>query len=337
MHASGRRYILGVMDSLRQLQRYLPSSGSGSRVREKLIVTALLTRGPSLATIVLSLAIVAQAIVIALTLAGEVSADSRARIPVSARVHDPHRAALTDITAAHLFGNPPEDAKADEARTVSRAPLILTGVIATGDPHDGFAIVGTSADSTRAIYVGSEAAPGTVLIKVFPLWVVLQRGPQRLTLRLTRKDLLSGVVRTAFRGIRGGDSEPVPEATDDSGGGVFAMPAALQRPPVTDDAAVLNSFALVSARTVQGQDGMRIAGTAFNKQSLAALGLHSGDVIVEVNGAPIGSPNGDLNRALRSGSTTLTVDRRGEDTSVMIDATTLASAAAIYRQTDPDL
>lgn len=319
MRAEKWRCILGCMASM-------------------LTMTALVARAPRLARIGLSLAIAAQAVAIALSLSEELSAGAAIRIAASPQARDQHSRALEEIAAAHLFGAAPAKTRLASAAAVSYAPLVLTGIIATGDPRNGLAIVGTSVESARTIYVGSEAAPGTVLIKVFPLWVVLQRGSERLTLHLTRKDLVAGATRAAYRGVLNEDSAPAPESAGDSGGGPFAMHALPTRPPVSNDAAVLDSFGLAPATTIDGRDGMRIAGTAFNSKTLAALGLHAGDVIVQINGVAIDAQNApDLNHALQSGNATLTVDRNGDDTSVTLDQSSMADAAALYRQADPDL
>lgn len=336
VRAAGRGYILGAMASMWRLQRHLPGGEAGPRLRA--LLTAVVTRGPQLASIVLGVAIGAQVITIALSLAAEISAGSGVRFTTSARAPNRRLAALDDITAAHLFGVRPTEMKAADASVARRSPLVLTGTLATSDPRNGFAMVGSTAESTHLIYVGSEAAPGTVLMEVYPQWVVLRRGGERLTLHLPREDLMTGGARASYRGgALLSESAPAPETDDSGGGGAFAMSAPLPRPEITDGAAVLRSFSMVAA-TVDGQQGMQIAGTAFNRKALAALGLHSGDVILQVNGAPIGSPNGDLIRAVQSGAATLTVvSRSGDATSVTLDASSMASAAALYRQADPDL
>ena len=300
-----------------------------------LTVPALLARGPQLASIVLGVAIAAQAIGTVFSLSGEFAAGSPVGGAASARAHEKHRLALAGITAAHLFGAAPAAPKV-AAAAVSR-PLILTGTIASGDPHDGYAILGTSADTTRVIYVGTEAAPGTVLIKVFPKWVVLQRGDERLTLRFPHDHRMGGGAGPVYLARVNDESGPNPE--NDSGELGFAMHDAPAKPQLTDDAAIVRSFGgLVPAKTVNGQDGMQIMGNAFNSKALAALGLQSGDVIVEINGVGVDAPNApDLIRSLQSGSVTLTVDRKGDDTSVSLDSSSMADAAMAYRQADPDL
>jgi len=335
----GKRYILGAMASTWRLQRQLPRGESRPRLlRDMLTVPALIARGPQLVGIVLGVAIAAQAVALALSLWGEFAAASTVGAAAKAHLREKQRMALEGITAAHLFGAAPEVTKV--AGVVSRAPLVLTGTLATGNPRDGFAIVGTSASSAHVIYVGSEAVPGTILVKVFPTWVVLQRGDERVTLRFPRGPRVGGGAigggGALYSALQGDESAPAPEESDAP---AFATHATLTRPRVTDDAAVVRSFGgLLPAKTADGQDGEKIMGTALNSKALAAMGLHGGDVIVQINGVPIDAPNApDLIRALQSGSVTLTVDRGGEDTSVSLDTSSMAGAATAYRQADADL
>jgi type II secretory pathway component PulC len=326
------------MASTWRLQRQLPSSKSGARLLDMLGIRALAARGPQLASIVLGVAIAAQAIAIALSLSGELAAGPAVPIAASGRAHEKQPLALAGITAAHLFGAAPQVTNVAAVSPISRSPLVLTGTIASGNPRDGYAIVGTSAATSHVIYVGSEAAPGTVLLKVFPKWVVLQRGDERLILRFPRGNRM-----------RGGGAEPLydarleqetsPNPESDSYGAAFASNDPPPTPQLTDDAAVMRSFGgLVPAKTMDGQDGMQIMGTAFNSKALAAMGLHSGDVIVQINGVAVDAPNApDIIRSLQAGSVTLTVDRKGEDTSVSVDPSSMAEAATAYRQADTDL
>jgi type II secretory pathway component PulC len=321
------------MASMWQLLR-LSSGESGPQLREKLTAPALFARAPQLASVVLGVAVAAQAVAITLSLAGELAAGPATRVGTGIRVRAKHGPVLDGITAAHLFGIPPQEMQAANASVVSRSPLVLTGTLATGDPHDGFAIVGSSVDTAHTVYVGSEVAPGTVLTEVYSRWVVLQRGTERLTLRFPRGKLLGGAGPALFGSLR---EETAPNA--ETAAPVFAAHPELARPQVTDDAAVMRSLGgLLPATTAGGENGMRIMGTALTSKALEAMGLHSGDVIVQINGVGVDAPDApDLIHALQSGSVTLTVDRGGEDTSVTLDSSSMADAASAYRQADPDL
>lgn len=297
----------------------------------KQTLAALSVRAPMIVSAVLGLAVAVQAATIALSLSAEASVGSRTGTAraVHAETSRQRGMALANITAAHLFGAAPQTTTTANNRAASLTPLVLTGVIASPDPRDGYAILGSSATSTRTVYAGREAAPGIILAEVYPQWVVLLRGRERVTLRLPRNEVSAGFASSPVlaRGSPVGD-------TDDGGesGGGYLPPA-----PITDGAAVLHAFAL--RRTmVDGQAGELIARSSLNQKVLAALDLSPGDVIVQVNGVPVGAQNSpDLMRVLQSGNATLMVVKDGQETSVTIDPTAMADAAAIVRQTQPDL
>lgn len=313
------------------------ANAAARRVGGKLYLRTLLARAPLFVSIVLGIAVAAQTADIALALSGEMTAGAAARTDAGMRARGAakHGMAFADIVSAHLFGAAPPAMAA--ARAVSRSPLVLTGIIATNDPHDGFAIVGTSASRTHTVYVGSEAAPGTVLVEVHPLWVVLQRGGERLTLRLPRKDLV--VASAGGNALQQRNDLPAPAAEpadDASAGGAFALPGPLDKPPTPNGGVLVSAFQLVST-SVGGQPGLRISGTGLNKKVLVSLGLKGGDVITQVNGIPVGARNApDLIDAIQAGNATLTVVKNGEASSVTLDPSSVASAAELYHQADPD-
>ena len=297
----------------------------------------LVARAPMAVSIVLGLAIAAQAADIAFALSGEIAAGAIAGggTTMTAQRYATHGEALTDIMSAHLFGAPPQTMTAAEAAVASDAPLVLTGIIATSDPREGFAIIGASATQSRVIDVGSEAAPGTVLVEVYPLRVVLQRGGERLTLRLSRKDLIAS---GGGNGMRARERLAEAEGVDDesSSDEAAAIPEPLDKPPTPDSGVVVRALNLLDT-SIQGEQGLRISGTGLNKRVLVSLGLKGGDVITQINGIPIGAPNApDLMNAIQAGTATLTVVKDGDASSVTLDPTSVANAAALYRQADPD-
>lgn len=292
-------------------------------------------RAPMIVSSVLGLAIVMQAAVIGLSLWGEAAAglgtDSTRTIRTGTQAE--RGTGLQNITAAQLFGASPLTMTASDTRAASRTPLVLTGTIATRDPRVGYAILGSSATNTRTVYTGTEAAPGTVLAEVYPQWVVLMRGNERVMLYLPHKGTPSAGLAYAPALARG---SPPPDTDDDDESG-SATPTYLPPAPITDGAAVLHAFAL--RRTmVDGQQGERIGNSSLSQKALATLNLAPGDVIVQINGVPVGASNTpDLMSVLQSGSTTLMVVKDGQEMSVTIDSGSMADAAAIVRQTQPDL
>ena len=315
-----------------------PAKSDGGRHGEP---RAWLARAPLIASVVLGVAIGAQAAHIAATLLGDFgiasgSGPDAARTTRDSRRSVSARTALNTLTAAHLFGIAPS-AAATRSASVSRAPLVLTGIIATGDPTDGFAIVGTRAETAHLYHAGSQVAPGTILAEVYPERVVLLRGAERLILTLPKTG--SGIpLAGESAGIRTASSAPEPRFASPGGSGMAQEPPPESfRPPRMSDASALMRAFSMRPVSVNGQRGVRIMGTGINSATLAALGLAPGDVILQVNGVAVGSRGTpDLAEALKSGSATLVVDRGGDATSVTIDSGIAATAAEDYRQASPD-
>ncbi len=299
-------------------------------------------RAPLIASIALGVAVAAQAADITVCLLGDFTPAFTAGPDGVRGAHSSGQrtsalAALSTLTSAHLFGVAAIQSAATSVRA-SRAPLVLTGIIATGDPTDGFAILGTSAEATHVFHAGSQTAPGTTLAEVYPQRVVLLRGAERLILTLPKASA-GAQFSGQGAGIRAAPSEPEPEVASAGEDGVAEEPppGSFRPPPMSDASALMRAFSMRPV-SIGGQRGVRIMGTGMNSKTLAALGLAPGDVILQVNGVPIGSKHTpDLAEALKSGSATLVVDRDGDATSVTIDPSAAASAAQDYRQAAPDL
>jgi type II secretory pathway component PulC len=237
-----------------------------------------------------------------------------------------HRAGGASIIAAHLFGRSQESV--GDTRVAAGKSLVLTGTVATGDPREGAAIIGPSAETARLIRAGSVVVPGTMLAEVYPLRVVVDQHGVRTAIPLPRwgsaqngagqMDGEGHLVRTASR----------PE--DVAGSGESDTPPAPETPPPLPDAG-----AVLRALNLRPSDrGMRVMGTAFNSGALAALGLQPGDVIVQVDGSEVAgrSASADLMHAIQEGqATTLTVSRGGNFIGVVMNAQSTADAADAYR------
>lgn len=325
-----------VLSNLRMPRQNLTSRESPrSSGRQRL--PALIASAPLIATVVLGLAIAAQVADIAVTLVGDAAFGATARsVTTGGRMGTRGSAmqlAALSISRAHLFGRAPIAATAT-SRVVSRAPLVLTGIIATGDPKEGFAILGTSAATAHVSHAGSEAAPGVVLAEVYPQWVILLRGGERVTLMLPRGAGGQPV------NVRFAQTAAPPEEVADSGedGAARPSPGDFKPPPMSDASTILRAFSLRPV-SIGGERGVRIMGTGINSNTLSALGLAPGDVIMQIDGVPIGSKNTpDLGKVLSGGGgVTLIVSRGGGETSVTIDPSAAANAAEAYRQAAPDL
>ncbi|HTW74013.1 MAG TPA: type II secretion system protein N [Steroidobacteraceae bacterium] len=230
---------------------------------------------------------------------------------------------LRRIRGAHLFGVAPSEG---HTGAVSASALVLTGIIAAGDPRRGAAIIGSSTASAHLYQAGAAVAPGAILAEVFADHVTLERAGQRVALRLPQ----------ARGGIRRKGPPPPPpmlaRAMADAG-----LDDADQEPPpptpLTNAATVVSAFSAHRV-SVDGQSGLRIMNTGINAKALAALGLAPGDVILQVNGQPVGNTHADLMTALQSNATLL-IDRDGNNVGVSIDPSTAAWAAELVRASVP--
>jgi len=328
-----------MLETLRARWRDLitPAKSDGSRWGD---ARALSARAPLIVSVVLGIALTGQAANIGVTLLADFGIASGSAPEAAGTSRDSRQsvstlAAFNTLTRAHLFGLAPSAATPSSA-IVSRAPLVLTGIIATGDPADGYAILGTNAETTRLFHAGSQAAPGTILAEVYPQRVVLLRGAERLILTLPKVG--AGILLSRENpDIRMAYSAPQRFAGDgQSGMAEEPPPGSFKPPPLSDASTLMRAFSMRPV-SIDGQRGVRIMGTGINSGTLAALGLAPGDVILQINGVAVGSRDTpDLAQALKTGSATLVVDRGGDATSVTIDPSSAATAADDYRQAAPD-
>lgn len=307
------------------------------RLGKQRSLAALIARAPLIATIMLGLAVAVQTADITFTLLNDASIGSS--IPAvavrgEAGMQGTAILAALNISRAHLFGLAPIVA-ATTSRVVSRAPLVLTGIIATGDPKDGFAILGASAANAHVFHTGSEAVPGVMLEEVYPQRVVVLRGGERMTLMLPR-GAGGQSIDVRFARIAAGPPDEIADSGEE--GASRPSPEDFKPPPMSNASTILRAFSLRPV-SIGGERGLRIMGTGINANTLSALGLAPGDVIMQVNGVPIGSKNTpDISKVLSGGGgVTLVVNRDGGEASVTIDPAAAAHAADAYRQAAPDM
>ncbi len=201
---------------------------------------------------------------------------------------------------AHLFGVSGHDVRA-RGDGPQRMDWVLTGVVATENPQDGYAILGGKDKSGRLYHTGEEV-PGlssAKLYRVFDDRVVLDLGGPRETIYLTH-------IRTLGKA----DSEVVAASVVDE------TPAAASdfETPFHPASAAETLFGTLDAqeRNVDGKfAGMQLH-PAKHFQKL--YGLREGDVVTAVNGVEI-TDSDSLSSALKSSdaSLTLTFTRDGEE------------------------
>ena len=247
----------------------------------------------------LSVALLVQAAEISLRLWGLAAPlYSRPGPAAAAREARRSRVQLDTLVSAHLFGKVAEvtqDAPASAAET-----WVLSGTMRGDTPASGAAILGRNTQSTRFCAVGQEVSGGFRLAEVFADRVTIERGGVRLSLRLPRS--LQGVA--------------VAVAVAQTTPPVREQPAASEPKPIPRPAnqpPALLALRPFIHRGENGFDGMRVTGAAGG-QNLSAYGLQRNDVIREVDGFAINSPEAQrhaLDMLSRGQELTVTVERDG--------------------------
>ena len=199
---------------------------------------------------------------------------------------------VQSIVSANLFGvRVPEGADASDA-PLTQLPLVLTATFAMPASRQGYAILGDSIESARLFSVGASVADGTILNQVFNDRVTLDRSGRLETLQLPRD-------RASPAGRFASASTP---ASGVNSTGQGHNPSQLVRPFMPSPAFRDGHYR-----------GMRVAGVR-DADRVAQLGLKAEDVITEINGTPLTTPQ-MATRLLRDLGTTqmnVTIERGGE-------------------------
>ncbi len=260
-----------------------------------------MTHGPRLATWGLALALGVQGAFILTDLAGSGKGPaSGATAPTAAT---PSRSVnVAAITNTHLFGTAQVAPSEQNAATAQQTnmPLVLTGIIAAGDPKNGLAILGPNPAGTKVYAVGDNVPGGAKLHSVLNDRVVLDRNGTLEYLALPRNSQT------------GMPNAPTPTTT------------ALQtenpvvermRRIMTDDPGLVADIMRPQPVFAQGkQRGYRVY-PGRNRQAFTRLGLHPGDLVTAINGTPLDDPSRgqDVFRTIGSSSEAhVTVLRNGQ-------------------------
>jgi general secretion pathway protein C len=226
-------------------------------------------------------------------------------------MHDMHRfqVARVDVARvvdAHLFGGTGTTAggRGEDAANApdTRVALSLSGIIATKDPEDGFAILGEEGEPPHLYRVGAALmVAGGRLFRVFADRVVLDFDGRLETLRLPRS-LLSGQGRRRAYAARE-DAQPT---------GAAAAMAASTEFEARQATPAQSLFGSVNAERLN-VDG-HMAGMVLHpeKRIQRQYGVRDGDLLTAVNGVELTDPD-TLADALKSSgkSLSLTFTRDG--------------------------
>lgn len=251
---------------------------------------------------------------------GEGSAADGLRRASSAAA-DAGQATVARIAAARLFG----DAEPGAAGGVGPAPptslgLVLVGVFAREDPEGGRAIIGESAAAARLHAVGAALPGGARLLEVHGDRVILGVGGARETLYMPRTSTAG--VTTGTPAVpppppaQAGTVQPAPRAATQSMTGAMPDPNQLLRWQ-----AILKDGRIAGVRVYPGE----------RAELFRRAGLQAGDLVVEINGAPVASEAGAAQFAqtlAASPYSTLRVERGGQQQELRVDIARLMAPGA---------
>src|SRR5262245_46120368 len=242
------------------------ATGGGGDWRSK-----ALARAPQAVTVILFLAIAAQAAFILVSVTGK----SRQTAPPQMNampVATPFD--IGGLVNAHLFGNAAVQASGDAANAPPTSiPLVLAGVLATPDPKQGMAIIGESAAAAKVVAVGQQVPGGAQLHSVYSDRAIIDRAGVLESVYLPR--------RTASIG-----PAAMPPPAPPVGGNNEAMLDRMRK-LVNDDPGVIGQMMRPQPVFAGGKmRGFRVYPGA-NRQAFARMGLRAGDLVTAINGTPL--------------------------------------------------
>ena len=225
--------------------------------------------------------------------------DVRSPVAVGAPPALPHLD-VRPIVSAHLFGADATVQRAADAASTpeTRLSLALSGIIATRNPREGFAILGEKGKSTHLYSVGARLvdAPEGRLYQIFVDRVVLEFNGRLESLRLPHQQLTAGLPQGAAT------------ASDTAAQTVAASVAALPDPPTP----IESWFAGLDVQRYNGDTGRPGLLMHPNKRLQREYDFRRGDVLTAVNGVEI-TDSDALDNALKAAgrSLSLTITRAG--------------------------
>lgn len=221
---------------------------------------------------------------------------------------------LGDILKANLFGRAPDD---EQARTLqpteeTRLPLTLQGVFVAEPASDSAAIIARKGQAGRLYAIGDELPGNATLRAVQAEQVILLRTGQHETLTFREGE--------TFRRVR----LPPPNDSAPSPARPAGRETGQERPPENAEELVeryrerLNDNPeqlleeLAMAPVSRGEASGYRVGNLAKAPYLSQTGLLAGDLILSVNGRPVGDVQNDrssLSNLLASGSVRIEVQR----------------------------
>lgn len=295
----------------------IPQGGSAGPAAARVVALA-----PTVVTAILVIALAAQLASLVWRLLAPPQSMAPVAAPSTAAPTGPN---LAQIVQAHLFGTAAVEATGDAASAPATSlRLVLAGTIAGQDPATGWAIIGQTAQNAKVYATGANVEGGAKLREVYADRVILERAGRLEALALPRLTGGGAPVPVAAR------SAP---AQQDLAANIQSM---MQRDPIG-----VSEFIRPQPVFAGGQQkGYRVY-PGRNRAQFASLGLMPGDLVTQVNGAPLTDPNSGL-ETLRGigagGAVTLTIERNGTEQQLTIDANAALAQmeSAAGAQPEPD-
>ena len=211
--------------------------------------------------------------------------------------------AADEVVSRHLFG----EAKEAEAKIVeapeTRLNLKLRGVYATSDEHKGYALI-ASGSGKEKLFATGQSVPGSAVLKaVYPDRVILDRKGRYETLRM---------INTKSSG--GSSYSPRNRGSQTKRLGANSRAVKLREEILRNPRKLAE---LVSAQPAYENGvfaGYRIT-TRRADPVFKELNLQSGDIITQVNGIQIDSPQKGvriLQQLARASEASVTIKRNGQ-------------------------
>ncbi len=226
-------------------------------------------------------------------------------------------AILGDILDAGLFGHAPDDqedaALQPTART--RLPLTLQGVFVAEPASDSAAIIARKGQAGRLYAIGDELPGNATLRAVQAEQVILLRAGQHETLTFPEGKPFRRV-RAASPQERA-EARPLPDPPPSATPKDEPPPESAEelveryRERLNEDPQQLLEELAVAPVSVGEAAGYRV-GSLANLPYLSQTGLLAGDLILSVNGRPVGDVEADrssIDKLLASGSARIEVQR----------------------------
>ena len=234
-------------------------------------------------------------------------------LPVAVENTDPAKRAGVDIQALqgmNLFGTPaaaPQETTAEVIQE-TRLSLVLVGVFVADEAEASSALIARSGAKPELYNIGDKLPGGATLIEVFPDRAVIRRSGARELVRFAEPRSIS-VSRVARAGSAGTATTSRNARVPDEPQQSFAETIEEHRTEIDE-----NPEGALERLGVEPVVAGQAQGYKLGSQPalLARTGLKTGDVILSVNGRPIGNVNQDrleLDNIVAQGTARLEVKR----------------------------